>query len=290
MVKDNEKDPMKKIPKLDDDESPDRISKLEEEVKANATEQKIIIKTINTKSTVMIGIVIIIMIIVMLIITNNISTHSNNITESEFQVTLSSGYVIENLKGEKINTFVSWKIEPEDPFHIHVVDSPNIIQKQLDMINDVMFSTETLDLDGETYYKGWYGALETSSYKTKFPIPIHYHSIVSDAGSGHIIIRLTTQNSGDGYAGYTKSQVDEANHQILKSQITIYSVDNLSTEEFKSIMRHELGHALGLAHSQNPDDLMYPEIKTNYPYISPCDVQGIIGLYDGEQKSEIICQ
>jgi len=284
------KDPLDRIPKLDNDEVPDRFSNLEKEVKAIEIDQKRIIKIINIKSTMMIGVVITIMISIMLIVTNPIPIHANDIIHDEFQTTLSSGYVIENLKGEKINTFVSWKIEPDDSFHIHIVDSPNITQKQLDMINDVVYSTETVNLGGEAYYKGWYGALETSSYKTKFPIPIHYHSIITDSGSGHITIRLTTQSSGDGYSGYTKSQVDEANHQILKSQITIYSVDKLSTEEFKIILRHELGHAFGLAHSQNSDDLMYPEIKTNYPYISPCDVQGIIRLYDGEQKSEIICQ
>lgn len=275
---------------MDNEETIDRISNLENEVKTFEIEQKRITKTIKTKSTIMIAVVIVIMIIIIMITTDNIPTYPRKIIEVAHPTIFSSGYVIENLKGEKINTFVSWKIEPDDSFHIHVADSPNISQKQLDMINDVVFSTEKVNLDGETYYKGWYGALEKSSYKTKFPIPIHYHLIITDTGSGQITIRLTTQNNGDGYSGYTKSQVDEANHQILKSEITIFSVDKLSTEEFKSILRHELGHALGLAHSQNPDDLMYPEIRTNYPYISPCDVQGIIGLYDGEQKSEIMCQ
>ena len=47
MVKD--KDPLDKIPKLDDDEPQNEVSKLEDKIKTIEINQKRIIKTINTK-------------------------------------------------------------------------------------------------------------------------------------------------------------------------------------------------------------------------------------------------
>ena len=61
-------------------------------------------------------------------------------------------------------------------------------------------------------------------------------------------------------------------------------------EALETIVRHELGHALGLAHSTAPEDLMYPTIETNFPYISECDVDAIERLYDGANTSEVICE
>jgi len=58
----------------------------------------------------------------------------------------------------------------------------------------------------------------------------------------------------------------------------------------ETIVRHELGHALGLAHSTATEDLMYPIIKTNFPYISECDVSAMEKLYDGANTSEVICE
>jgi len=51
-----------------------------------------------------------------------------------------------------------------------------------------------------------------------------------------------------------------------------------------------LGHALGLAHSTATEDLMFPTIETDYPYISSCDIDAIILLYDGGKKSEVTCE
>jgi len=44
-----------------------------------------------------------------------------------------------------------------------------------------------------------------------------------------------------------------------------------------------------LAHSTAPEDLMYPTIETNFPYISECDVDAMEGLYDGANTS-VVCE
>lgn len=83
-----------------------------------------------------------------------------------------------------------------------------------------------------------------------------------------------------------KSIADDAQNQILKSEITIY-VDKLSKAQFETILRHEFGHALGLAHSTALEDLMHLTIETNYPYISQCDIDAMVSLYDDGKKSEV---
>jgi len=35
---------------------------------------------------------------------------------------------------------------------------------------------------------------------------------------------------------------------------------------------------------------MYPIIETNFPYASECDVDAMIGLYDGGNTSEVVCE
>ncbi|MBI4130956.1 MAG: matrixin family metalloprotease [Nitrosarchaeum sp.] len=95
------------------------------------------------------------------------------------------------------------------------------------------------------------------------------------------MIILTNLSNSDGYSAYTNSIVDEVNHQILKSTITIYNIDKISLEDLKTLVRHELGHGFGLAHSTATEDLMAPVITTDYPYISECDLDAIHHLYNG---------
>ena len=214
---------------------------------------------------------------------------------------VTSGYVIQNLKGDTIDTWLSWRLVEGDIMHVNIVDGHKFPEKA-EIIKNAILSTETIEIDNSllhkgpkgttsVFYLGWAGALEKSSETpTSFFIPTKFDVTESASGTGDITIRLSTDRSGDAYSGWTKSIADETQNQILKSEIIIYDIDNLTDNQLTTIMRHEFGHALGLAHSSDPEDLMAPTITTEFPYISECDVDAIVGLYDGAKKSEVICE
>lgn len=204
-------------------------------------------------------------------------------------------YVIQNLRGDTIDTWMSWKIPENSIFHIHVARTHELTEHRMDIIHDVIYSDEIFEpneigANSNVYYKGWYGAIRNLSSDTNVPIPLHFHSAITDTEDGHIVIRLSHLKDGDGYSGYTRLFVDEQNHQILKAIVTIYDVESLSDEKLAAILRHELGHAFGLAHSTDPDNLMYPEIITKYPYISDCISRALLDLYAGKTKGQVICE
>lgn len=214
---------------------------------------------------------------------------------------IKSGYVIQNLRGDTIDTWLSWRLVDGSTLNINLVDGQKYPDKA-DIVRTVLLSEESIEIDDSllhkgpkgsisTYYVGWAGALAyAAKTPTEFYIPHNFNVIESPKGEGDITIRLTTQRNGDGYSGYTKSIADDAQNQILKSEITIFEIDKLSKAQFETILRHELGHAFGLAHSTAPEDLMHPTIETNYPYISQCNIDAMVSLYDGGKKSEVVCE
>ncbi len=213
---------------------------------------------------------------------------------------MKGGYVIQNLRGDVTSTWLAWNIVEGRELQIQIVDQAHMSNEELDAVKNAILSTKTIELDDSllhkgpagftsTYYEGWKGAaMAASQTETMFYIPTEFKIVNSKKGIADITIILTELKSGDGYSGFTKSISDD-NH-ILMSQITIYDADKLTTQEIATIVRHEFGHALGLAHSTATEDLMAPTIQTGYPYISGCDVDALRALYDGNKQSQVVCE
>lgn len=54
--------------------------------------------------------------------------------------------------------------------------------------------------------------------------------------------------------------------------------------------RHEFGHAMGLGHSTDPEDMMAPNFHSMHAFISECDLDAMISLYNGEKLTEVVCR
>lgn len=211
-----------------------------------------------------------------------------------------SNYVIQNLQGDTVDTWVSWNIPKDRILHIHIVNTANLSQDKINIIKDVIQSTQAVSIDdslndkgpkgtSSTYYLGWQGAAAAAySEPTKMYIPQQFDIDGSPNAVGDIELILTNDVNPDGLSGYTKSMTD--NHQILKSKITIYQADKIPTDWLAAVVRHEFGHALGLGHSTANEDLMNGMIQTNYPFVSECDVDALKGLYDGDENSKVVCK
>ncbi len=208
-------------------------------------------------------------------------------------------YFIQNLRGDTVSTMLHWNLMENERLVVNIVDSADISQDKFDAVKNAILSEETIQIDdllnhkgltGQSlYYLGWAGALKHASEDTtRFYIPTEFVILESTKGEGDITINLVSYADSDGYSGHTKSITE--NNQILKSHITIYDIDSLSSEQLATITRHEFGHALGLAHSTAPEDLMAPQIMTPYPYISECNLDAIKALYDGKSSSQTICK
>ena len=274
------------MPDMDDlgNENSDPINELKNEIRSIKQNQQTIINLMKKRQLIII--ILIVMGVTIIVVLNIFDKQEVG------QGLLKSNYEIENLKGEKVNTWISWKITSGDLFHIHVLASPLVTDERMKVMRDVIFSNQTITIGNSIYYKGWEGALQEASQKhTKFPIPLDFHTIMTDAGTGNIIIKLTDLENPDGYTAYTKSITDASNHQILKSEITIYKADKLSDGELALMLRHELGHSFGLAHSDEPSDLMHATIDPQQgQYISECDVEALVGLYNDSEKNQVVCQ
>ncbi len=200
---------------------------------------------------------------------------------------------------DAIAIWKAWHLAEGQVLTVNIIDANTVSQDKLDSIKGAILDEQTVQIDNSllgkgpagttsTYYLGWQGALEhVSQTDTQFRIPVKFNVIESPNGQGNITVNLSSLEDSDGYSGCTKS--DANGSQILRSTITIYGVNDPSPQQLDAITRHEFGHALGLGHSTDPEDLMHATIESEYPFISECDIDAIKKLYNGTESSSIFC-
>ena len=225
---------------------------------------------------------------------------TDTLTDSAPQQTvMKTRYYTENLRGDTVDTWKSWRLVGTT-LNVNILKSPRVTEHQIDIIKNAIASENAVEFDDSivhkgpkgsmsTYYEGWAGAIKSATQsQTKYNLPTSFHFIDTSGGEGDIIITLSNIKDSDGYTGYTKSITEE--NEILKSFITIYDISNLSDQQLSTIIRHEFGHALGLGHSTAPEDLMAPTIDMTIPYISECNVDALIDLYNANEGKQTVCE
>jgi len=173
---------------------------------------------------------------------------------------VNSAYVIQNLKGDTIDTWLSWRLVEGEPLRITILNGENYPPEILEAVKQTIISDNPIEIDdslagkgerGETseYYLGWNGALVAASQNpSETYIPAKIELIDTEDGADITIILVDEENA-DGFTGWTVSIADDDVNQVLKSKVTIFNVDELNADQVAAITRHELGHVMGLVHS-----------------------------------------
>jgi len=193
-----------------------------------------------------------------------------------------------NAKGSElvsINTFLSWKNQDDTTLQVSIIKETPLSPDQIKSVKKAITGYGTIKFDDTVAYVSWQEALETTDYKTKLSMPT-IEMVDDNNMEADITITITDEKNAEGYSGQTTHLVD--NNGIVKSNITIYDIDNIPLYQISSITRHEFGHALGLVHSDSPDDLMYDIVYLS-SYVTDCDIDTLLALYDGNVKSVSEC-
>ena len=183
-----------------------------------------------------------------------------------------------------INTFLPWKTQ-DKILQVSIIKETPLSPDQILSVKKAITGFGTVKYDDTIRYVSWQEALKTTEYKTKIFIPTL--EIVADNNrEADITITITDSKNAEGQSGHTTHVVED--NMIVKSNITIYDINSMSGKQISSVTRHEFGHALGLGHSDSPEDLMY-EIIQVASYVTDCDVDSLLSLYDGNVESVSEC-
>lgn len=125
-------------------------------------------------------------------------------TPSILTTPLNTGrYVVENLKGDVIDTWTAWRLPEGETLHVIIVNSEIVSDDKINSIKNAILSQETVTLENSlvgkspqgvssVYYKGWKSALEKAGENdVAFYIPTNIDVTKGEKAIGEITIILS---------------------------------------------------------------------------------------------------
>ncbi|NDB33228.1 MAG: peptidase M10A and M12B matrixin and adamalysin [Nitrososphaeria archaeon] len=194
---------------------------------------------------------------------------------------LKTGYFTYDLKGDEVYGAQKWNKPDGTQIRIYIQNLANLSDEKIRLVKEAITSKETISVDDSlthkapsgnksTFYLGWSGVMENE---------LHFSAVFVDSvNDSDIVLSLIRTKNMDDYSGWTESTTKDG--EILHSNITIFDAHEVSDQNLGTIVRHEFGHALGLGHSTDPTDLMFPTVTTAIPYVSECDYAALVSIYN----------
>ena len=170
--------------------------------------------------------------------------------------------------GFEWNSLLIWKESKSLP--VAIISDFDIDDETIQTIREIIESEKE---DNREFF-GWNQGLSFISEKTKTNIPLL--KLTDNLEEASITIELSKLDGPKNTDGFTKYKIID--EKITQASIIIYNFDMLKQEQLEILVRHELGHALGLGHTDNSLDLMFPTLDSEY---------GLISLFDLNTLSEI---
>jgi hypothetical protein len=176
-------------------------------------------------------------------------------------------------EGIDTKTYLPWNIDSQKTLYVLINSESEISESKKIIINEVIMSEKSVMFNDQNYFEGWQGALDQIPYSDDTPIKLVFTD--NEKLPNTIFVNLVDESSK--FDGFTKFDLNK--NKIVKSHVTIYNSKNLNDIDFEKILCHEFGHGLGLAHSKNINDIMFPFVEQSNPYISHDDLSALSLLY-----------